>query len=62
MDFLIKNCTQVGNTRITAALAFPKAIKDPNLRIELINELDQIRNQLSELQSLIYTLLAASFK
>jgi hypothetical protein len=62
MDFLIKNCTQVGNTRITGALAFPKEIKDPNLRIELTNELDQIRNQLSELQSLIYTLLAASFK
>ena len=59
MDLLVKSCTHVSNSRISNALAFPPEIEDPELRIELTNELDQIRSQLSELQSLIYVLLAA---
>jgi hypothetical protein len=62
MDFLVNNCTKVSDARITGALAFPKEIEDPRLRIELNNQLDQIRNQLIELQSVIYVLLAALLK
>jgi hypothetical protein len=62
MDFLVNNCTKVSDARITGALAFPKEIEDPRLRIELNNQLDQIRNQLIELQSVIYVLLAALSK
>lgn len=58
MNQLVKSCTHVSNSRISNALAFPPEIEDPELRIELTNELDQIRAQLSQLQSLIYELLA----
>ena len=58
LDLLVKSCTHVSNSRIRDALAFPVEIEDPRLRIELVNELDQIRAQLSQLQSLIYELLA----
>jgi hypothetical protein len=62
MNILIKSCTPVSNSRITNGLALPPEIEDPDVRIELANELDQIRSQLSELQSLIYVLLAALLK
>jgi hypothetical protein len=62
MNILIKSCTPVSNSRITNGLALPPEIEDPEVRIELTNELDQIRSQLSELQSLIYVLLAALLK
>ena len=62
MSILIKSCTPVSNSRITNGLALPPEIEDPEVRIELANELDQIRSQLSELQSLIYVLLAALLK
>ena len=62
MNILVKSCTPISNTKITNRLAFPREIVDPKARIELSIELDQIRNQLNDLRSLIYTLLADSLK
>lgn len=62
MNILVKSCTPISNTKITNRLAFPREIEDPKARIELSIELDQIRNQLNDLRSLIYTLLADSLK
>jgi len=62
MNILVKSCTLISNAKITNRLAFPREIEDPKARIELSIELDQIRNQLNDLRSLIYTLLADLLK
>ncbi len=62
MQKLVTMSNKVGNSRISDALAFPAVIEDPEVRIATLNELDELRSQLRELQSLIYVLLAALLK
>ena len=62
MQKLVTMSNKVGNSRISNALAFPAVIEDPEVRIATLNELDELRSQLSELQSLIYLLLSALLK
>ena len=62
MQKLVTMSNKVGNSRISDALAFPAVIEDPEVRIATLNELDELRSQLSELQSLIYLLLSALLK
>lgn len=62
MNILAKSCIQVSNSKIRNGLALPAAIEDPDVGIELTNELDKIRSLLSDLHNLIYALLAALLK
>ena len=62
MQKLVTMSNKVGNSRISDALAFPAVIEDPEVRIATLNELDELRSQLSDLQSLIYTLLKLLIK
>jgi hypothetical protein len=62
MNILIKSCTPVSNSKITNGLALPPEIEDPEVRIELVNELDQLKSQLEDLRILISTLLSLLIK
>lgn len=58
LEFLIKSTSVIKNSRVKNGIALPAAIEDPEVRIELINELDQLRGQLADLRRLISKLLS----
>ena len=62
MEFLTKSTSVVTNSRVKNGYAFPAVIEDPEVRIELVNELDQLRGQLEDLRILISTLLSLLIK
>jgi hypothetical protein len=62
MQKLVTMSNKVGNSRISNAMAFPAVIEDPEVRIATLNELDELRSQLSDLQTLIFTLLQLLIK
>lgn len=62
MQKLVTMSNKVGNSRISDALAFPAVIEDPEVRIATLNELDELRSQLSDLKTLIFTLLQLLIK
>ena len=62
MEFLTKNTAVVTNSRVKNGYAFPPVIDDPEVRIELVNELDELKSQLEDLRVLISTLLSLLIK
>ena len=62
MEFLTKSTLVVTNSRVKNGYALPAVIEDPEVRIELVNELDELKSQLEDLRILISTLLSLLIK